>query len=127
MKQQIIVNNMPPNLNEYRNMHYRELDKQKKEWEKIVYWIVKEQKIKPVSGPIRLTYRFWFKDRREHDPDNYACCAKFLNDGLVSAGILQRDNFDHIPQFRVEQGGINKQPYIMIELEEIANESEVSA
>lgn len=119
MNQVLRVNNMPPNLNEYRNMHYRTLDKQKKEWETIVGWLVKEQKIHPVTGPIRQIYRFWFKDKREHDPDNYACCAKFINDGLVSAGILPRDNFEHIPSFTVEQGGISKQPYILIHLQEV--------
>lgn len=124
MIQTLIVNNMPPNLNEYRNLHYRELDKQKKEWATIIGWLVKEQKLKPVSGPIQQTYRFWFKDKREHDPDNYACCAKFINDGLVAAGILPRDNFDHIPKFSVEQGGISKKPYIEIEMEELPVESE---
>jgi hypothetical protein len=120
MIQTLRVNNMPPNLNEYRNLHFRTLDKQKKEWEQIVGWLVKEQKIKPFSKPIKQTYRFWFKTKNEHDPDNYACCAKFINDGLVSAGIFPRDNFDHIPSFTVEQGGFDKQPYILIEMEEVS-------
>ena len=119
MNQVLRVDNMPPNLNVYRNMHYRALDKEKKEWERVVGWLVKEQQIKPV-GKIRQTYEFWFKDRREHDPDNYACCAKFINDGLVSAGVLQRDNFDHIETLTVKQGGISKQPYILVHMEEIA-------
>lgn len=120
MIQTLKVHNMPPNLNKYRNMHYRELDKQKKEWETVVYWLVKEQKIKPFTKPIRQVYEFYFKDRREHDPDNYACCAKFINDGLVNAGILSRDNFDHIEEFTVRQGGISKQPYILVRMEEVA-------
>lgn len=117
--QTIRVNNMPPNLNVYRNMHYQELNKAKKEWERIIFWLVKEQKIQPVTK-IRQTYEFWFKNKGEHDPDNYACCAKFINDGLVSAGILPRDNFDHIQSFTVEQGGISKQPYILIHMEEVS-------
>lgn len=119
MRQIFRVDNMPPNLNVYRNMHYRDLDKEKKMWERIVKVLVKQQKIKPVTK-INQTYEFWFKDKREHDPDNYACCAKFINDGLVSAGVLQRDNFDHIETFTVKQGGISKLPYILIHLEEIA-------
>jgi hypothetical protein len=118
MNQILKVNNIPPNLNIYRNMHHYALDKAKKEWEQIVGWLVKEQRIKPVSH-IRQTYEFWFKDKREHDPDNYACCAKFINDGLVSAGVLPRDNFDHIKEFTVRQGGVSKQPYILVHMEEL--------
>ena len=117
--QTLRVDNMPPNLNVYRNMHYRDLNKQKKQWEAIVRVLVRTQKIQPMSK-IRQRYEFWFKDAREHDPDNYACCAKFINDGLVSAGILPRDNFNHIPSLTVEQGGISKQPYILVHMEEIA-------
>lgn len=115
MTQTIRINNMPPNLNKYRNMHHYQLDKAKKEWAQIIGWIVKEQKIKPMER-IHQTYEFWFKDKREHDPDNYACCAKFINDGLVDAGILPRDNFDHIPTLTVKQGGISKQPYILVHM-----------
>lgn len=119
MNQVIRINNMPPNLNVYRNMHHHALDKEKKEWAMIVKMIVSEQKIKPVTK-IHQRYEFWFRDKREHDPDNYACCAKFINDGLVDAGILPRDNFDHIVTFTVSQGGVSKQPYILVHMEEIA-------
>lgn len=119
MTQTIRVNNMPPNLNVYRNMHYRELDKLKKEWALIMKSIVREQKIKPVTK-IHMRYEFWFKTKIEHDPDNFACCAKFLNDGLVEAGILPRDNFDHIVTLTISQGGFDKQPYILVHMEEIA-------
>lgn len=117
--QVIRINNMPPNLNVYRNLHFRTLDKEKKEWAKIVKMIVLEQKIKPMER-IHQVYEFFFKDKREHDPDNYACCAKFLNDGLVGAGILPRDNFDHIVTLTIKQGGISAQPYILIHMMEDA-------
>lgn len=109
---------MPPNLNVYRNMHYRELDKQKKEWANIIKLLVLKQKIQPVAQ-INQTYEFFFKDKREHDPDNYACCAKFINDGLVAAGVLERDNFGIIHEFTVKQGGFSKQPYILVHLDEV--------
>ena len=112
---------MPPNLNVYRNMHYRELDKQKKEWAIIVKNCVRSQSITPVSK-IHQTYEFYFKDKRQHDPDNYACCAKFINDGLVASGILEQDNFDHIETFTVKQGGFSKKPYILVHLRSVEEE-----
>lgn len=115
--QVIRVENMPPNLNVYRNMHYYELNKEKKLWSQIVKAIVREQKIQPMER-IHQVYEFFFRDKKEHDPDNYSTCAKFLNDGLVDAGILPRDNFDHIVTFMVKQGGISKQPYILIHMED---------
>lgn len=118
MIQTMKVDSMPPNLNVYRNMNHYKLNAEKKDWEFMIKRLVKEQNITPVKK-IRQTYEFWFKDKREHDPDNYACCAKFINDGLVSAGVLQRDNFDHIESLTVRQGGISKSPYILIHLHEL--------
>ncbi|WP_308636131.1 hypothetical protein [Paenibacillus silvisoli] len=112
------IDGMPPNLNKYRNMHYHVLDKEKKRWAAIVKQLVQEQDIQPMTR-IHQRYEFWFKDRREHDADNYACCAKFINDGLVDAGILPRDNFDHILSLTVCQGGISKRPYILIYMDEV--------
>jgi hypothetical protein len=111
---------LPPNLNKYRNLHYMALDKQKKQWAKIIKTLVQEQQIEPMTR-IHQRYEFWFKDRREHDPDNYACCAKFINDGLVDAGILPRDNFEVIVSLTVNQGGISKRPYILIHMTEAIN------
>lgn len=110
---------MPPNLNLYRNMHFRELDKQKKAWEIYVKSCVRQQSITPVNR-IRQTYEFYFKTKARHDPDNYAACAKWINDGLVSAGILPDDNFDHIESLTARQGGYSKQPYILIFLDEVS-------
>lgn len=118
MMQTIHIDGMPPNLNVFRNMHYREKNKQKKRWAGIVQQLVIEQQIQPMSK-IHMRYEFWFKDKREHDPDNYACCAKFINDGLVDCGVLLRDNFDHIKSLTVCQGGINKRPYILIHMDEV--------
>lgn len=119
MIQQLKVNNLPPTLNEVRRMHFQQVAKEKKEWEHIVGWLVKEQRLKPVSRAI-VTYEFYFKDKRKHDPDGYAFSAKYIQDGLVKAGILPDDNFDHVRELRIKQGGISKQPYILITLEEIA-------
>lgn len=118
MMQTIQIDGMPPNLNKYRNLHFHVLDKEKKQWAKVIAALVQEQQIQPMAK-IHMRYEFWFKDKREHDPDNYACCAKFINDGLVDCGVLPRDNFDHIVSLTVCQGGISKRPYILIHMEDV--------
>lgn len=118
MNQTIRIEGIPPNLNITRNLHHFKSNKEKKEWENIVAYCVRSQSIYPVRR-IRQTYEFYFKDKRRHDPDNYSACAKWINDGLVSAGIIPDDNFDHIETLTVRQGGFSKKPYILVHLEEV--------
>lgn len=125
MNQTLRVNNIPPTQNELRRMHYQQIAQEKKTWEYAVGWVVKEQKIKPITSPVAMTYEFWFRDNKRRDPDNYAASAKMLQDGLVKAGILPDDNFNHVRELRIKQGGVDKQPYILIHIEPV--EKEVSA
>jgi Holliday junction resolvase RusA-like endonuclease len=111
--------NIPPTQNELRRMHYQTIAKEKKSWERIIWAIVKEQKIQPVNT-VLVTYEFWFKDRRRRDADNYAASAKMLQDGLVKAGILPDDNFEYVKELRIKHGGVSDKPYILIHLDEIA-------
>lgn len=115
------IDGIPPNLNKYRNMYFHQLNTEKKAWQKLVASAVISQNIKPVKR-IKQTYEFYFKTQCRHDPDNYAACAKFLNDGLVHAGILVDDDFDHIESLTIKQGGFSKDPYILIKLEEVEDE-----
>lgn len=118
MIQTLRIEGIPMNLNTYRNAHYFQLNKEKSEWEHVVAVAVNQQGIKPVDR-CRIEMEFYFKDKRRHDPDNYACCAKFILDGLVKASILPDDNFDVIESLAVKRGGISKKPYIMIGIEGI--------
>ena len=119
MYQTIKVNNIPPTQNELRRMHYRQITAEKKEWERIVGIIVKEQKIQPVDR-VNITYEFHFKDKKRRDPDNYAASAKMLQDGLVKAGVLVDDNFDYVQELRITKGETSNHPYILIKLEEVS-------
>lgn len=115
--QTLRIEGIPMSLNVYRNAHYYQLNKEKETWERIVAVSVKEQKIKKVDR-CRITFEFYFKDKRKHDPDNYSASAKFLLDGMVKAGVLDDDNFSVIEELSLKQGGINKKPYILIHLED---------
>ena len=55
--QTIKVNNFPPTQNELRRMHFRAIAKEKIEWERIMWVIVKEQQIQPIQRAT-LTYEF---------------------------------------------------------------------
>lgn len=115
--QTLRINGIPMSLNVYRNAHYYQLNKEKETWEKVVAVSVKEQQIKKVER-CRITFEFYFKDKRKHDPDNYSASAKFLLDGMVKAGVLDDDNFSVIEELSLKQGGICKEPYILIHLED---------
>ena len=53
---------------------------------------MREQGIRPVPPPVRLTLRYVFSDARARDADNFAVIAKSVVDGLVKAGVLAGDN-----------------------------------
>lgn len=116
--QELIINHFPPNLNEYRNLHYRVSNKLKKDWALIVQNAVHKQKIERVNKVI-MTYTFHFKDNYRRDPDNFAACAKFIQDALITSGVLIDDDFNHVVELRVRRGANAAPPYILITLEEI--------
>lgn len=122
MNQVMMVEGIPPNLNKYRNMHFHALDKEKKAWGRKVQSLVLHQRLKPIKGSIVMTYRFFFRTNARHDPDNYACCAKFINDALVENGILTDDSFEFIKELRIVEGGIagvKRGGFIEVWMEEI--------
>lgn len=43
---------------------------------------------------VKITFTYYFKDRKRRDPDNYA--GKMVLDGLVKAGIIADDCFENI-------------------------------
>lgn len=54
-----------------------------------------KSQLKPLNPPIYIEYRFYVKDRRK-DPDNIVFARKFINDGLVDAGIIPNDGWKEI-------------------------------
>jgi len=119
MRQTIRIEGIPPNLNITRNLHHYKSNSEKRMWSDVVALLVKQQAIKPVTK-VKQTFEFYFQDKRRHDPDNYAACAKWINDGLVNAGILPDDNFTYIESLTIEQGGFSKQPYVLVHLLDVS-------
>jgi Holliday junction resolvase RusA-like endonuclease len=117
----LVIPGIPPNLNKWRNMHHHEEARQKREWEEIVWLETLAQNIKPAM-PIkkaRVNYTFFFESNRRHDPTNCYGSVKWLEDGLVYAGVLEDDSFDNVKN-DVEKGGVDKHnPRVVITIEEL--------
>lgn len=82
----------PPSINKYigrKNVWEYRADKE--EWKNLCVLFCKPKPKTPPSFA-EVTLTFYFKDRRRHDADNY---QKMILDGLVSAGVIQDDDFDH--------------------------------
>lgn len=48
--------------------------------------------------PVHITYDWYCKDQRK-DTDNVAFAKKFINDGLVQAGVLENDSRKFVAGF----------------------------
>lgn len=71
----------------------------KKEDTETVAWLVKVQKLQPVQKyPVRIKY-VWYLKNQKMDLDNIAFAKKFINDGLVLAGVLVNDGQKQIAGF----------------------------
>lgn len=117
----IIVNEIPPSNNEYmgNSRNFNEYRRVKEKW----HWLIKFslQKAEKPNKPInfaRILIRYYFKDGRRRDPDNYS--GKMILDPLVREGVIADDSFDHI-KLVLEKGGVDKtNPRTEIEIIEIA-------
>ena len=115
----LVIPGIPPSVNKWRNMHHYQEANEKKYWEQVVWAEVHRQKIKPSQPLSKATvrYRYYFSSKRRHDPDNYA--GKWIMDGLVKAGVLEDDSFDHV-KLEIEQGGVDrKNPRVEITIKDM--------
>lgn len=81
-----------------------------------VAWEARLARLKPVQAyPVKITYRWYSPDQRK-DTDNVAFSKKFINDGLVEAGILENDSRKFIAGFTDEFYIDKKNPRVEIEI-----------
>ena len=67
--------------------------------------------------PVEVRLKVWLKDRRRRDGDNQ---YTMVQDALVEAGLLEDDDYKHIPKHSVELMGYDKEdPRIEVEIIEI--------
>ena len=105
-------------LNEHDNANRRNRylgAKLKKENTEIVYWHCREQELTVRTKPVFIEYRHYVKNRRK-DPDNFCHSRKYINDGLVKAGILYDDSMKWIKGFKESWKVDKDNPRIVIKL-----------
>ncbi|HCA28498.1 MAG TPA: hypothetical protein DEP23_02395 [Ruminococcaceae bacterium] len=73
-----------------------------------------------IRTPVRITYRWYCKDKRK-DKDNVAFAKKFIQDGLVSAGVLKNDGWNDIDKFADEFYIDRENPRVEVEITEVAH------
>ena len=93
----IVVNDIPPSNNKYMgNSHnFNEYRREKERW----HWLIKSAinkagKPKKPFEKALVNIKYYFKDKRRRDPDNYS--GKMLLDPLVREGILVDDSFNNV-------------------------------
>ena len=122
MKQKLILNWMPCDLNTYiqkeRSNRYLAA-KIKKEETEIIAWECRKQGLKKVDYPVAINY-LWVVVNRKKDKDNIAFAKKFIQDGLVMAGILKNDGWNDIVSFS-DSFELGKEIKVEIEIMELKN------
>lgn len=105
----------PPSLNKFAGReNVWEYRQQKDQWKSIcIAYCRPRPKTPPQYAHVTLT--FYFDSRRRHDADNY---QKFILDGLVAAGAIMDDDFDHV-QVLCKGGYDKKNPRTEIEIKEL--------
>ena len=113
--------NPPINVNWYRNVHYRESNKAKIKFKKMINDQLDQFDI--FSTPIRCKYTYYSKGNNGSDVDNFVgIVKKFFQDALVEHGTIHDDNFNYIVGSSEEYGGIDKDnPRVEVEVIEIEN------
>lgn len=111
-----------PGTNEYtlasRTNRYKSAQL-KKDAENYIIQLCKEQLPDlHISNPVYMTYT-WIAPNKKHDKDNIAFGKKFVQDGLVKAGILKNDRWDDIIGFTDKFDIDKNNPRIIVEIEEI--------
>lgn len=108
------------NLNVYRNAHWTQLDKAKKNFNKLALILLRGEK--PIKPPIKMTFELWIPNATEVDLSNVCSVVdKFATDCVVKAGIIPDDNYKYLKQATYIYRGIDrKRPRCEITVEHMA-------
>lgn len=84
-----------------------QMNQEKQKWGTFVVWLVNYYNYANIKiDKCTITYTFYMPTKRRFDLDNLV--PKFLNDGLVEAGLLVDDGISHIETI-ILTGGYDKE------------------
>lgn len=104
-------------LNEFYRMSPHAQNRVKREHDERVAMAAKAAKIRPCRTRIRY-HVLWVEENRRRDLDNVAFGKKFIQDGLVKAGILHNDTHHEIAGFSDSFEYDPRNPRIVVTIEE---------
>lgn len=117
MRQTFEVPGRFPSLNELYRMNPYEQGEVKREADDRVAWSAKAAHVTPYAVPV--TYHcLWVEKNRRRDLDNVAFAKKFVQDGLVKAGILRNDTHHEIRGFSDSFEYDSRNPRVVVTIEE---------
>ena len=111
------------NLNVYRNLHFRSLTAQKKNFAKIAKELLRGM---PQLGRIRLHYDICPSTKRRLDIVNVGSIVdKYFSDSLTENEIIEDDNYLYLDHVSFGFGGIVKEEYVLVTITEIEKKDNI--
>lgn len=98
MKSTFTISGRFCSLNEFYRMDRYQQWQAKKDNDDAVAWSAKAGRVPKFSKPVKLLFK-WVEPNRKRDLDNVAFGKKFVQDGLVKAGVLTNDTHHEIAGF----------------------------
>lgn len=117
MRQTFTVEGRFVSLNEFYRLNPYDQGRTKREHDERVAWAAKAAKVMPAKGRIKY-HVHWVEENRRRDLDNVAFGKKFVQDGLVKAGIIKNDTHHEIAGFSDSFSYDSKHPRIEVTIEE---------
>ena len=105
------------NLNIYRNLHYIVNNQVKKAFKEQI-----QHKLTGLSfNRVQLHYVLYRGSARMCDVSNICCMIdKYFCDAMVESGVIEDDNYNHVPYVTYKFGGIDKEnPRCEVYIEEL--------
>ena len=112
----ITINGTPPSINKYiGRTNIWQYQKDKKQIHELVRLSTLKDKPKIPIAKCIMEVSFYFKDKRKRDLSNH---IKFIEDGLVKAGIIEDDNYFVVQELKLK-GFVDKDnPRVEIDIKE---------
>lgn len=124
---EIIIDGQLTDLNTYikaLNSHRQAGNAIKQEETTRVWAECKKTYHEPISAfPVHITYD-WYSPNQRKDTDNVAFSKKFINDGLVQAGILPDDSRKYVAGFTDHFHIDKKYPRVVVTIHSLSTGGE---